>query len=411
MIDDFPLWARSEQLPPEGDWTTWMLLGGRAAGKTRAGAEWVRGIATGNPVYGSPATAPIALIGETFAAVRDVMIDGVSGLLAIHAADERPTWEKTRARLVWPNGLTAQAFSAEDPEALRGPQFAAAWCDEVGKWRRAEAVWDMLQFGLRLGARPRQVVTTTPRPTPLIRRLVDDPRTVVTRMRSIDNAANLAPGFFDAIVGRYDGTRLGRQELDGELVEDRPDALFRRETIERHRTSGQFDAFGLGRIVIAVDPPVSSSAKADACGIVAAGLASDGMVLVLADRTVAAAKPLDWARRVVTLYHALSADAVVAEVNQGGEMVATILHQIDPDLPVRPVRAKRGKWLRAEPVAALYEQGRVRHLGLFPELEDELCDFGPDGVSDGRSPDRVDALVWAVTALTGFDRDPRLRMI
>ncbi len=410
LVGDFALIARDAQLPPDGRWTTWLIMGGRGSGKTRAGAEWVKGLALGRPPFADRPTGPIALVGETFGAVRDVMIDGVSGLMAIHSDHERPVWEKTRARLLWPNGVVAQAFSAEDPDSLRGPQFAAAWADEVAKWRHGEESWDMLQFGLRLGDRPRQAVTTTPRPVPLIRRLMADPGTVMSHMRTADNAANLAPGFLSAVVGRYDGTRLGRQELDGALIEERPDALFKRETIERHRLSPDAAPEDLRRIVIAVDPPVSTTAKADRCGIVAAGKDASGTVHVLGDHSIKGAAPLVWARRVAALFHALRADGVIAEVNQGGDMVTTILRQVDPEVPVRPVRARRGKWLRAEPVAALYEQGRVRHVGLFADLEDEMADFGPDGLSNGRSPDRLDALVWAVAALTGGD-DPRLRRL
>lgn len=396
LRDDWLLWARPDQLPPAGDWTTWLLLGGRGAGKTRAGAEWVKAVALGREPFGALATGRVALVGETFADVRDVMIEGVSGLLRIHRRAERPQWRPSLRRLEWPNGAVAQAFSSEDPEALRGPQFEVAWADEIAKWRHAEEVWDMLQFGLRLGTRPRQVATTTPRAVPLVKRLVADPACVVARASTRANAFNLAPRFLDAVVGRYQGTRLGRQELDGELIEDREDALWRREEIERARLDA---APPLTRIVVAVDPPASSGASADACGIVAAGVSEAGIGHVLADASIRGARPNDWAARAIGLYEALDADWLVAEVNQGGEMVSTILREVDPSVPVKTVRATRGKWLRAEPVAALYAQGRVHHVGAFPELEDELCDFGPEGLSSGRSPDRLDALVWALTAL------------
>ncbi len=396
LKDDWEIWARPDQMPPGGDWTTWLLLGGRGAGKTRAGAEWVKAQALGRPPFAEGAAGRIALVGETFADVRDVMIEGVSGLLRIHRRAERPTWKPSLRRLEWPNGAVAQTFSSEDPEALRGPQFEIAWADEIAKWRHAEEVWDMLQFGLRLGARPRQVATTTPRPVPLLKRLVADPACVVSRASTRANAYNLAPRFLDTVVGRYQGTRLGRQELDGELIEDRDDALWRREEIERQRLDA---APPMTRIVVAVDPPATSGASADACGIIACGLSETGLGHVLADASVRGLRPDAWGQRAVALYETLDADALVVEVNQGGEMVETILREIAPNLPVRPVRATRGKWLRAEPVAALYAQGRVRHVGTFPELEDELCDFGPDGLSSGRSPDRLDALVWALTAL------------
>jgi len=390
--------ARRDQLPPDGPWLTWLLLGGRGAGKTRAGAEFVRGLAFAD-------VGPIALVGETYSDVREVMIEGASGILRIHPAGDRPVWSPSRRRLEWRTGVVAQAFSSEDPDALRGPQFAAAWGDELGKWRNAEETWDMLQFGLRLGARPRQMVTTTPRPTALLKRLIADPTTVLTHATTAMNADNLAAGFLSRVVARYDGTRLGRQELEGELIEDRSDALFRREAIEEHRVAAPPP---LRRIVVAVDPP--ASARSGICGIVAAGVAADGSSYVLADRTVAEVRPTAWAARAVGAYRALDADALVAEINQGGDMVEAVLREVDPGVPVTKVRATRGKWLRAEPVAALYDQGRVRHAGRFPALEDEMCDFGADGLSSGRSPDRLDALVWAITALMlGPDGAPRVR--
>ncbi len=384
-------------------------MGGRGAGKTRTGAEWVRGMALGEPPYAQVPIGRIALVGETQGEVREVMIEGVSGLLAVHRRCERPLWLPSRRRLEWPNGAIAQAFSAEDPEGLRGPQFAAAWADELAKWRNAEETWDMLQFGLRLGDDPRQVVTTTPRPIPLMKRLLKDARTKVSRAATRANIGNLAPGFLESIVGRYAGTRLGRQELDGELIEDRADALWRRDLIERARVAS---APELLRIVVAIDPPASSKRGADACGLVVAGVAADGQAHVLEDATLCEVQPARWARAAIALYHKHQADCLIAEVNQGGEMVARVLAEVEPGVPVRSVRATRGKWLRAEPVAALYEQGRVHHVGAFPALEDELCDFGLDGLSSGRSPDRLDALVWALTALClGRGGEPKVRRV
>ena len=254
----------------------------------------------------------------------------------------------------------------------------------------------MLQFGLRLGMLPRQLVTTTPRPTPLLKRLVGAGRTVVTRAGTAANLGNLAPGFLERVLGRYHGTRLGRQEIEGELIEDRADALWNRDAIEALRVE---NAPELMRIAVAVDPPASRRRGADACGIVACGLAADGTAYVLADRSIAEVKPAAWAAVAVGLYRSLDADLLVAEVNQGGDMVASVIGEVDPGVPVTSVRATRGKYLRAEPVAALYAQGRVRHAGTFPQLEDELADFGPEGLTNGRSPDRLDALVWALTAL------------
>lgn len=403
--DEWFLTARRGQYPLLGEQpATWLVLGGRGAGKTRLGAEWVNALVRGLPPFADRRHGHVALVGETLGDVREVMIDGPSGIATVSRRD-RPRFEATRRRLVWDNGAVAQIFSSEDPESLRGPQFEAAWCDEVGKWKHADACFDMLQFGLRLGDRPRQLLTTTPRPTRLMRRLLADPAVMTTRMRTVDNLANLAPGFLAAMERRYGGTVLGRQELDGELVEDREDALWSRAMLEAAAISGVPE---LGRIVVAVDPPASSGG--DACGIVAAGLDRDGNAVVLADATRRGAKPRDWATAAVELYRSLAADCIVAEVNQGGDMVTAVIRTVDAAVPVRAVRARRGKWLRAEPVAALYEQGRVRHAGRFPALEDEMCDFGPDGLSQGRSPDRVDALVWAITELMPIGgAEPRVR--
>ncbi|MFC0219240.1 DNA-packaging protein [Pseudochelatococcus lubricantis] len=408
------VWARDDQLPPDcaqggGDWTTWLVIGGRGAGKTRTGAEWVRGMALGLPPFSGRPVARIALVGETIADVREVMVEGVSGVLGVHPCGERPAWIPTRRRLEWPNGAVAQVFSAEDPEALRGPQFAAAWCDELCKWRQAEETWDMLQFGLRLGEHPRQLVTTTPRPVPLLKRLLADPRAAVTRAATRANAWNLAPAFLDAVVGRYAGTRLGRQELDGELIEERADALWTRAMIDAARIDAPPP---LARIVVAVDPPATSGKRADACGLVVAGRDEAGLFHVLEDATMERARPAEWAARAIALYHRHGADALAVEVNQGGEMAIAVLGEVDASVPVTPVRATRGKYLRAEPVAALYEQGRVRHAAAFPALEDEMTDFGPGGLSNGRSPDRLDALVWAITSLMSVKSGaPRIRRL
>jgi phage terminase large subunit-like protein len=402
FVHDFGLTAHAHQRAPAGDWTTWLVLGGRGAGKTRAGAEWVRAIARRKPLV-----TPIALVGETEHDAREVMVEGVSGLLAVHGWRERPVWIPSRRRLVFPSGAVAQVFSAEDPESLRGPQFAAAWCDELAKWRHAEATFDMLQFGLRLGGRPRQVITTTPRPIALLKRLIADSGTALTRAGSIANARNLAPAFFDAVIARYAGTRLGRQEIDGELIEERADALWTRAALEACRVPA---APPLARTVVAVDPPASSGEGADACGLVAAGRAADGTVYVIEDASAGGLSPAAWSRKAIALWRKHAADALVVEVNQGGDMARAVIREADASVPVIAVRAYKGKYLRAEPVAALYEQGRVKHAGAFPALEDEMCDFALDGLSSGRSPDRLDALVWAVSALTFAAREgPRVR--
>lgn len=412
LFSRWDVFAHDHQVPPRlapngQPWLAWLLIGGRGAGKTRAGAEWVRAQALGlAPLADGPVTN-IALVGETEHDVREVMIEGVSGLLAVHRRDERPMWLPSRKRLEWSNGAVAYAFSAEDPESLRGPQFGCAWSDEMAKWRYAQATFDMLQFGLRLGSQPRQVITTTPRPTALIKRLMLEPTSVVTRAATEANAYHLAPTFLKGVLARYQDTRLGRQELDGEIIEDRPDALWSRALIESCRVS---EAPSLARIVVAVDPPASSGKRADACGIVAAGITGEGGIYVIADDTVSNATPAVWAAKAIALWRRLEADSLVAEVNQGGEMVRSVINEVDAGVPVVAVRASRGKWLRAEPVATLYEQGRVKHAGNFPALEDEMCDFGPSGLTSGRSPDRLDALVWAIASLTFTARAaPRVR--
>ncbi|QQR41166.1 DNA-packaging protein [Devosia rhizoryzae] len=369
-------------------------MGGRGSGKTRAGAEWVRGLARQE-------IGPIALVGETMGEALDIMVRGESGLLATCPDEERPVL-KGNNRLVWPNKVEAMIMTASDPERFRGPQFAAAWCDEIGKWPRAEEAWDQLQFGLRLGDRPQQLATTTPRATPLIKRLVSDNQTRVVRMTTQDNYKYLAPSFMDAVVGRYRGTLLGRQELEGELIEDREDALWQRAMF-RHGSEGAD-----GRVVVAVDPAVTGTARSDACGIVVAGRSGEGAV-VLEDATLRGVQPTVWAKRAVAAFHAHDADCIVVEVNQGGDLVKQMLHGEDPSVPVREARATRGNWVRTEPVAALYARGLVRHVEGLTALEDELCAFGPDGKADGHSPDRVDALVWALTELVLNERRPRIR--
>jgi phage terminase large subunit-like protein len=390
---DWDRWAYEQQREPAGDWTTWLFMGGRGCGKTRTGAEWVRGLAANK-------ISPIALVGETMSEALAIMVRGESGIFNICRNEERPRLHGYQ--LIWPNGVEATLMSASDPDRFRGPQFAAAWCDEISKWPDAEAAWDMLQFGLRLGDRPRQLATTTPRAIPLLRRLLADPKTVRSHMTTQDNQAHLAPDFMESVVGRYRGTVLGRQELDGELIEDMPDALWQRGMFRR------FEGGEVGRILVAVDPPVTGHERSDACGIIVAGRVGDGVV-VLEDRTLKPARPLDWARRAVAAYEAHGADAIVVEVNQGGDLVQSLIAQVDKEVPVRPVRASRGKWLRAEPVAALYGRGLVSHVDGLTALEDEMCAFGADGRSDGHSPDRVDALVWAVTELLLNESRPRVR--
>ncbi|HEX7743032.1 MAG TPA: terminase family protein [Sphingobium sp.] len=399
LAHDWRWRARPEQLAPEGDWQVWLMMAGRGFGKTRAGAEWVRAIAE------SDGSARIALVGATLGEARSVMVEGPSGLLASAPWWNRPAFSPALRRLIWPNGAMATLFGAADPESLRGPQFSHGWADEIAKWTGGEAAWDNLMMGMRLGARPRVLATTTPRPVALVRRLAarNGGDVVVTGGRTADNAANLADGFVAAMERNYGATRLGRQELEGELIGEVEGALWSRDLIERCRVAhvpGRDDEGALlSRVVVAVDPP--ASAHGDACGIIVAGLGADGRAYVIADASVEKATPEGWARAVAAAAAAHGADRVVAEANNGGAMVESVLRAAEAALPVRLVHASRGKAARAEPVAALYEAGRVLHRGAFWQLEDEMCGLVTGGgyVGPGRSPDRADALVWALTEL------------
>jgi phage terminase large subunit-like protein len=393
LENSWPALARPNQLPPSSTWwQIWLLLAGRGFGKTRTLAEWVCGqVACGQ-------ARRIALVAATAADARDVLVEGESGILAVAPPWCRPVYEPSKRRLTWPNGAIATTFSAEEPERLRGPQHDAAVCDELGSWSRPET-WDMLQFGLRLGRNPRCLVATTPRPTKLIRELLarEGHDVVVTRGSTYENRANLAPGFFDQVIRKYEGTRLGRQELLAEVLEDTPGALWNRDALDQCRRE---HAPELRRIVVAIDPAATSGEDADETGIIVAGKDGGGHGYVLADLS-GRYSPADWAKTAISAYHRHHADRIVAEVNNGGEMVEATLRMVDPNVPFTAVRASRGKVIRAEPVAALYEQGRVHHVGAFPELEDQMCglttDF--DRQRAGYSPDRVDALVWALTDL------------
>ena len=392
LANSWRLKARPEQLAPIGDWQTWLILAGRGWGKTRTGAEWVQE----QVLLGS--ASRIALVAPTASDVRDVMIEGESGILATAANHMRPVYEPSKRRLTWPNGAVATAFSADEPDRLRGPQHDAAWADELAAWTYPEA-WDMLQFGLRLGKRPRSIVTTTPKPVKLIRDLLkrQGAGVLVTRGRTADNAANLAPTFLEAIERRYGGTRLGRQELEGEFLDDVPGALWQRDWIDRDRVERVPD---LRRIVVAIDPAVSNNEGSDETGIIVAGKDGDGHVYVLADLS-GRYSPAEWARKAIGLYHAHKADRIVAEVNNGGAMVEETLRAVDRNIPFKAVTASRGKVIRAEPVSALYEQRKAHHVGMFPVLEDQMCSFTSDfsRAAAGYSPDHLDALVWAVAEL------------
>jgi phage terminase large subunit-like protein len=394
-------WARPNQLEPEGDWwTTWLILAGRGFGKTRTGAETIRKWVCGDTPLSPGRCSRIALVAETAPDARDVMVEGPAGLLAAHPKDFRPTYYPSKRLVEWPNGAQALMFNAVEPDQLRGPQFDAAWCDELAKWRYAAETWDQLQFGLRLGLHPRQIVTTTPRPIPLIRRLMNDENTVVTRGRTFDNASNLAAPFLRQIEERYGGTRLGRQELEGEVLEDIPGALWQRTTIDKLRRSEA--PRQLDRIIVAIDPSTSSEEHSDETGIVCVGVAKDrdgyNRGYVLADRSMRGA-PDEWAKAAVNLYRDYEADRIVAEKNQGGEMVEAVIRAVDRNAPVTLVHASRGKMVRAEPISALYEKGLVHHIGRFDELEDQMCTFSVDYDRRNGSPDRMDALVWGLSFL------------
>ena len=393
--DYWRLRAHPGQIPPEGAWLVWLVMGGRGFGKTRAGAEWVRAIAEADPF------ARIALVGASLGEVRSVMVEGESGIIACSPPHARPLFEPSLHRLRWPNGAQAFCYSAGEPEAFRGPQQSHAWCDEIVKWpsahERAGRCWDNLLLGLRLGTDQRIVATTTPRNTALVRRLFGHQDTVITGGATRANRANLPPSFLAAMQSEFANTMLGRQELCGELIEEAEGALWSRALIERCREAA--DGVDHARIVVAVDPP--ASATGDACGIVVAALGQDGIGRVLADCSVEMASPERWARAVADAAAIWGADRVVAEANQGGAMVASVLRAANIALPLKLVHASRGKVARAEPVAALYEAGRVRHCGLFAQLEDQLCGLIAGGTYEGpgRSPDRADALVWALSEL------------
>ncbi|MCT8160114.1 DNA-packaging protein [Pseudoruegeria sp. SHC-113] len=394
----FEFWAYDHQLPPEGDWRTWVIMGGRGAGKTRAGAEWVRGEVEGPRPMDPGRSRRVALVGETIEQVREVMVFGESGILACSPPDRRPVWEATRKRLVWPNGAVAQVYSAHDPDSLRGPQFDAAWSDELAKWKKAQKTWDMLQFALRLGSEPRQCVTTTPKNVPVLRAILDNPSTVMTHAPTESNRAFLADSFLEEVRARYAGTRLARQELDGVLLEDRDGALWTEGAIEAARKA---KPLSVDRVVIAVDPPVTGHAASDECGIIVAGVSMEGppqswRASILRDASVKGASPAVWAGVVAEMAEAYGAERVVAEVNQGGDMVESVLRQVAPNIPYRGVRASRGKAARAEPVAALYEQGRVHHAAGLDTLEAQMLQMTLKGFEGRGSPDRVDALVWAL---------------
>jgi phage terminase large subunit-like protein len=398
-------WAHEGQDPDDKDWRIWLIMAGRGFGKTLAGAQWVHRLARAD------GHAQIALVGATMEDVRKVMIEGPSGILATAHDDEKVHWHLVRGEVQFPSGAVAHVYSAEAFEKLRGPQHGYAWCDELGKWSNAEACWHNLLMGLRIGPQPRALVTTTPRGVAVLRALVKEPGVVLRGGSSADNM-HLPDQFLATMQALYGGTRLGRQEIGGEMLEDIEDALWTRDLIEACREERE-DVPAMIRIVIGVDPPASKTG--DACGIVAVGKGADGKAYVLADHSVKGRSPEGWARAVAAAAEAWGADRVVAEVNQGGDMVESTLRAADVGMPVKKVHASRGKVARAEPVVALYQSGKAFHAGAFPELEDELCGLISGGGYEGpgRSPDRADALVWAMTELMLGKRgvEPRVRQL
>ena len=403
-------WARPEQVSPTWDWFTWMYLAGRGSGKTRSGAEWVRDQVENG-------VKRIALIAATAADYRDTMIEGESGILAISPPWFAPTWEPSKRRLTWPNGAKAYCFSAEKPDRLRGPQFEKAWGDEIASWTRMEETYDNLMFGLRLGRSPQLMLTTTPRPLKLLKEILKNKRTAKSLGSTYDNIRNLSPRFFDYVLTKYEGTRLGRQEIYAEILDDNPNAIFNRADFDQHRiTSDQLP--DLDAVVVPVDPAATSGEKSSDTGIIPVGkklISGLEHFFILGDHSCHLS-PDGWGREVIKAYNLHDADLVVGEVNNGGEMVEHVVKTCSVEVlgedletmitidgrsvPFKEVRASRGKVTRAEPIGALAEQGRIHIVGKLPKLEDECCEWEPGEPS----PDRMDSMVWGVTHLMSKTR-------
>ena len=384
---DWSFWARPDQIPPDTAWYIWLLLSGRGGGKTRSGSELVID-------WAKQEFSPIALVGQTKADVRDTMIElGDSSIMRCSPPWFMPSYEPTKRRLTWPNGVIGIAYSGDEPGQLRGPQHQKAWVDELAKFERPQETWDNLMFGLRVGRLPQVVVTTTPRPIAIIKQLANDPAAVVVRTHTQDNAANLDSNFLKFILDRYEGTRLGRQELGAEILSDNPQALWKRANLDEMRLSAFPD---LARIAVAVDPGVTSTETSAETGIIVAGVSKEEHVkgYVLADYSLRGT-PREWASAAVAAYHTHKADVIIGEANNGGDMIESTVKTVDEEVNFKKVIATRGKYTRAEPVSALYEQKRIHHVGFFHDLEDQLCEWVPGE----KSPDRLDALVWAFTEL------------
>lgn len=406
LLYDWSFWGRPSQQEPEGRWTTWLILAGRGFGKTRAGAEWVKRVMTGRTPMSRGRYHRMAIVAETAADARDVLVQGESGILAVSPPGFKPEYTPSLRKLEWPNGAQAHLYNAVEPDQLRGPQHDCAWCDELAKWRYAQDTWDQLQFGLRLGLEPRQLVTTTPRPIDIIRDLLADDRELrddgvvaVTRGSTYDNISNLAPAFTRTVVKKYENTRLGRQELHAEVLDDIPGALWTRAMLDATRLKAHERHPPLQRVVVAIDPSGTKGdpdSGANEVGIVVAGRGVDGDGYVLADWTCDLS-PADWGRRAIEAYKRFEADRIVAEINYGGAMVEAVIRSIDRKVSYKTVTASRGKIVRAEPIAAMYEQGKVHHVGALAALEDQMVAMTANGYEGQGSPDRADALVWALT--------------
>lgn len=386
LLYDWRFWARPEQICPPGNWRSWFYRSGRGSGKTRTGTEFVR-----EEIKRWPRGA---LIGRRAADPRDVLIEGPSGLLNIFPPHQRPNYEPSKRKVTFHNGAEAHIYSAEEPDQLRGPQHGWALCDELAAWKYARETWDNLWYGLRESNQPRAMIASTPRPTPLVKEILADPATVVSTGSTYDNRVNLPRAYIEMIRTKYEGTKLAQQEIYGKVIEDNVDALWTRETIDNNRV---LKAPDMTRILVAVDVATTSGEHSDETGIIGAGIGTDGHGYILEDATCTMAKPEEWAKAAVTLYYKLQANGVVAESNQGGEMIAAVVHAVDSHVPVELVHASRGKHTRAEPVAAMDAQGKIHHVGNFPELEDQMCQWQPDDT--GASPDRMDARVWAISKL------------
>lgn len=385
--------ARPNQIAPDGEWDIWLALAGRGFGKTRMGAEWVREKIENGEAH------RIAIIAETAADARDVLVEGDSGILSLYPEGEGPLYEPSKRRLTWPNGAVATLFNATEPNQLRGPQYDLAWSDELAKWRYARETWDQLQFGLRLGDNPQQIVTTTPRPIEIVKAIIagTEGEVVVTYGRTLDNASNLAAKFLRKIRAKYEGTRLGRQELNAEILSDIPNALWTLATIDTYRVREHPD--DMTRIGVAIDPAITFTEDSDEHGIIAAGTSNDSKEAYVLEDASIKGTPEDWARAAIACFDKWQADFIVVEVNQGGDMVSSTIKSIRSNIPIREVRATRGKHVRAEPISSLYQQGRIHHVGAFPDLETQMTLMSSAGYQGENSPDRLDALVWVLTDL------------